>query len=143
MNCPDIEVMINDTRAHVPTRGSEHAAGFDLYCMEHVTVWPGSRGLIDTGICVAIPPGWYGRVAPRSGLAVRNALAVHAGVIDADFRGTIKVALFNHGDQAIEFGPGERIAQLVIERCSTGSMVIVDYLPDTVRGKGALGSTGR
>jgi len=140
---PDILATLHDSRAHLPTKGSADAAGFDLYCMDHVTVSPGSRGLIDTGVSVAIPTGWYGRVAPRSGLAVRHALAVHAGVVDADYRGTIKVALFNHGDQAIDFGPGDRIAQLVIERCSTGVMVQVNELPGTARGDGALGSTGR
>lgn len=129
--------------AYLPTRGSDGAAGFDLYCTKSVDIPPGRQAVLPTAIAVAIPAGWYGRIAPRSGLATRHAINVHAGVIDADYRGEIKVALINHGDDTVEFRHGDRIAQLIVERCSMGEYAIVDELPDSERGANGFGSTGR
>ena len=92
---------------------------------------------------MAIPHGYYGRVAPRSGLAVKYGIQVHAGVIDSDFRGEAKVALINHGERMIEFKPGDRIAQLIIERCAILAPEWADELPDTERWAGGFGHTGR
>lgn len=129
--------------ARLPTRGSESSAGLDLHCIERIDIAPGRQAVLPTGLAVAIPGGWYGRVAPRSGLAARYGINVHAGVIDADYRGEIRVAIINHGDDLVEFRPGDRIAQLIVERCALLHPVAVDELPDTVRGDGAFGSTGR
>ena len=130
--------------AVAPERQSAGAAGYDITCIERVDIPPGRRAILPTGIAVAIPHGWYGRLAPRSGLAAKQGYNVHAGVIDADFRGGIQVALINHGDDTLEFKPGDRIAQLIIERCAMGHAIeAVDGLPGTVRGTNGMGSTGR
>lgn len=141
MQTLSFELMHKDAR--LPTRGSAGAAGLDLYCVERVDIPPGQQAALPTGLAVAIPRGWYGRIAPRSGLAVKHGVDVHAGVIDSDFRGEMKVALINHGPTLLEFKPGDRIAQLIVERCRMLDPVAVDELPDTPRGAGAFGSTGR
>src|SRR5919205_1579490 len=102
--------------AKLPSRGSARAAGLDLCAVERVTLGPGARAAVRTGLAVAIPYGFYGRVAPRSGLAVKNGLDTLAGVVDADYRGEILCALVNHGDAAVEIEVGTRVAQLIIER---------------------------
>lgn len=140
---PTFSVKPLSAKAYLPSRGSIDAAGFDLYCTQSVDIPPGRQAILPTDIAVAIPHGWYGRIAPRSGLAVRHGINVHAGVIDADYRGELRVALQNHGDDIIEFRGGDRIAQLIIERCSMGDYQVVDELPTTERGTGSFGSTGR
>ena len=130
--------------AILPKRGSPGAAGLDLYCIERVDIWPGCQAVLPTGLAMAITHGYYGRIAPRSGLAVKYGIQVHAGVIDSDFRGAAKVALINHGDRMVEFKPGDRIAQLIIERCAMNLQPAwVEELDDTQRGAGAFGSSGR
>ena len=91
---------------------------------------------------MAIPEGHYGRVAPRSGLAVKNFIDVGAGVIDCDYRGALGVVLFNHSADDFHIKPGDRIAQLIIEKISTPDVVEVDDLDETARGAGGFGSTG-
>jgi dUTP pyrophosphatase len=98
--------------------------------------------LCGTDIAVAIPEGHYGRVAPRSGLALKNFIDVGAGVIDADYRGPIGVLIFNFGDVSFKIGRGDRIAQLILERISTPYVEVVQELPETERGSGGFGSTG-
>src|ERR1700741_392890 len=88
--------------AVLPTRGSAAAAGLDLYVIENITIAPGERTVARTGLAVSIPEGFYGRVAPRSGLATKNGLDVLAGVIDADYRGEIQCLLYNTGDEVVE-----------------------------------------
>ena len=106
--------------AIVPTRGSDRSVGYDLYSSEDATVpCQAGRALVSTGIALSIPDGLYGRVAPRSGLAVKHCINVGAGVIDPDYTGEIKVILFNHGLKDFEIKKGDRIAQLVLERCET------------------------
>lgn len=138
-----LNVKLLHKSAQLPTRGSAGAAGLDLYCVERVDVPPGQQAVLPTGLAVAIPRDWYGRIAPRSGLAVKHGANVHAGVIDSDFRGELRVALINHGPTLLELRPGDRIAQLIIERCRMLDPVAVDDLPETARGDGAFGSTGR
>ena len=137
---------IND-KAIIPTYGSEYAAGADMYaCLDAaVQIEPGQTVLIHTGIAMEIPAGYAGLVYARSGLASKKGLAPanKVGVIDADYRGEIMVALHNHGTQTQSVEPGERIAQLVIAPYITGVFHQVDELSDTVRGDGGFGSTGR
>jgi len=128
--------------AKLPTRGSRHAAGLDLYSIEEVTLAAGGRAAVRTGLSVAIPRGFYGRVAPRSGLAVKHGLDVLAGVIDSDYRGEIICALVNHSAEAFALEAGGRVAQLIIEAIITPEPVWVDSLDETARGAGGFGSTG-
>lgn len=129
--------------ATLPAYATAFAAGADLCCVEAFTLHPGERKLVPTGLAVEIPPGCYGRIAPRSGLAVKHGVDTLAGVIDPDFRGELKVLLINLGDQAISFDAGARIAQLITERAASGDFVEVEELSDTERAGGGFGSTGR
>ena len=131
-----------DERATLPTRGSAASAGLDLYSIEDISIAPRQRVLARTGVAVAVPVGFYGRVAPRSGLAVRNGLDVLAGVIDSDYRGEVCCALLNTGDEAIELRSGSRLCQLIIEQIITPAPEWADELDETARGAGGFGSTG-
>jgi len=131
-----------DPRATLPTRGSRAAAGLDLYSIEAVSLDPGQRAIVRTGLAVAIPAGFYGRLAPRSGLATTKGLDVLAGVIDADYRGEIGCLLHNAGGERIELAGTSKICQLIIERIITPQATWADELDDTERGEGGFGSTG-
>jgi dUTP pyrophosphatase len=131
-----------DQRALLPTRGSASSAGLDLYSIEDVALAPKQRALVSTGLAVAIPEGYYGRVAPRSGLAVKNGLDVLAGVIDADYRGEIRCAVYNTGDETINLPAQSKICQLIIEKIITPTPVWAEEISDTDRGEGGFGSTG-
>ena len=126
----------------MPTRGSAAAAGLDLYLIEAVRLEPGQRVLARTGLAVAVPLGFYGRLAPRSGLATKSGLDVLAGVIDADYRGEIGCLLYNSGDEPIELPEQSKICQLIIEKIITPRAFWSDELGDTDRGAGGFGSTG-
>ncbi|HZG53566.1 MAG TPA: dUTP diphosphatase [Pyrinomonadaceae bacterium] len=128
--------------AQLPVRASIEAAGLDLFSVEDVTLEPGGRAMVRTGLSVAIPRGFYGRVAPRSGLAVRHGLDVLAGVIDSDYRGEIKCALVNHGRERLTLAAGQRVAQLIVEAIITPAPAWADALDETARGEGGFGSTG-
>lgn len=129
--------------AKLPTRGSQFAAGLDLFSSEHVTIASHGRAVVRTGLSVAIPHGYYGRVAPRSGLAVECGLDVLAGVIDSDYRGELMCALINHGSEPVEIFVGTRMAQLVIEAIAVPEAVWSEGLSRTERGQGGMGSTGK
>jgi dUTP pyrophosphatase len=131
-----------DSRAVLPTRGSEFSAGLDLYCIEEVSLLPGQRAIARTGLAVAVPEGYYGRVAPRSGLATKQGLDVLAGVIDADYRGEVGCLLYNAGDKPIILAAQSKICQLIVEKIITPEAVWVEDLSDTERGAGGFGSTG-
>jgi len=128
--------------AIVPTRGSGGAVGYDLYSVDEVVLSPSQRSLVGTGVPVVLSIIVFGRVAPRSGLTVKHGIHVGAGVIDPDYTGEIKVALFNLGDVPFEIKKGDRIAQLVLERCETPDVHEIDTLDETGRGAGGFGSTG-
>jgi dUTP pyrophosphatase len=128
--------------AIIPTRGSAFAAGLDLYSSEAKVVPRASRALVKTGIALAIPPNHYGRIAPRSGLALNSGIDVGAGVIDSDYRGEVAVLLFNFGENDFLVAEGMRIAQLIIEQIMIPTLVEVENLSDTCRGAGGFGSTG-
>lgn len=129
--------------ATVPTYGSEEAAGMDLYSSEDTVVRAGRHLLIKTDIAMALPQGFYGRVAPRSGLAYKKGIDVFAGVIDGDYRGPIGVILYNSGDEDFIVTKGDRIAQMIITPYHTAMPEPVAELPDTERGAGGFGSTGK
>lgn len=131
--------------AKIPTYGSKGAIGLDLYAYNQsheIVVEPGTWMLVKTGISIAVPDGYYGRIAPRSGLALKAGIDVLAGVIDSDYRGEIGVILFNHSNFLFEIKTGDRVAQLILERADRLSPVEVDELPDTERGSAGYGSTG-
>jgi dUTP pyrophosphatase len=128
--------------AILPERKSFGAAGYDLASAEDCVIPARGRHVVQTGISIAVPTGTYARVAPRSGLAVKNGICVGAGVIDSDYRGPVGVVLFNHGDEDFVIEKGTRIAQLVLEKIVTPDVVEVQTLDDTVRGAGGYGSTG-
>jgi len=129
----------------MPARAREHDAGLDLYAAEAVTIEPGARALIPTGIALAIPEGYAGFVLPRSGLALRHGLTAlnTPGLVDSGYRGEIKVLLINHDRAATTIERGDRIAQLVIQRVERADLVEVDELPASERGAGGFGSSGR
>lgn len=133
-----------DARAILPTRGSALAAGADLYALDGVTVPAGETVLVHTGIALAIPEGYAGLIYARSGLAAKRALAPanKVGVIDADYRGEIMVALHNHGTKTQTVDAGERIAQLVVTPFLSVEFDECDALDETERGSGGFGSTG-
>ena len=128
--------------AKLPTRGSSDAAGLDIYAAARVVLAPGARAAVSTGLSVAIPKGFYGRIAPRSGLAVRHGIDTLSGVIDSDYRGEILCVLINHGDEPFEIETGARIAQLIIESIAMPEPTWADDLDETGRGAGGFGSTG-
>lgn len=131
-----------DPRAVLPTRGSSFAAGLDLYSIEGLTIGPHERAIARTGLAVAIPHGFYGRVAPRSGLAVKQGLDVLAGVIDSDYRGELCCILYNTSNAELTLAAGSKICQLIIEKIITPNATWVADLDETARGAGGFGSTG-
>ena len=143
----DLRIKKLRDNAQMPTYGSEFAAGADMYAAidEAVTIGPNETKLIPTGLAFEIPEGYAGFVYARSGLASKRGLAPanKVGVIDADYRGEVMVALHNHGTEAQTVETGERIAQMIIAPFVTVNYVFSDELDDTVRGEGGFGSTGR
>lgn len=132
--------------AREPTRGSMGAAGYDLYAVEDVQLEKGEYAMIDTGIVFEVPPGYYGRVAPRSGLAAKHGIDVLAGVVDSDYRASVRVILVNHGATSFCVQKGDRIAQIIFEKIGVPSgleRVSHEELTSTERGAGGFGSTGR
>ena len=144
---PVIAVKKLDERAVLPTYGSEFSAGADLYalCDEEIIFAPHETKLVHTGLAMEIPVGYAGLIYARSGLASKRSLAPanKVGVVDADYRGEIMVALHNHSDIEQKIAPKERIAQLVIAPFLKAEFCVQDELTDTVRGEGGFGSTGK
>lgn len=129
--------------AAVPTKGSDGAAGLDLYADEDCEIPFGGRRLISTGISAAIDPDKVGLIWPRSGIAVKGGIDTGAGVIDSDYRGEVKVLLFNHGYTAFTINRGDRIAQLLIVPAYAQTIRVVDEFDgETARGENGFGSTG-
>ncbi|XP_073819853.1 deoxyuridine triphosphatase [Musca autumnalis] len=128
--------------AFEPVRGSERAAGLDLRSAYDLVVPARGKALVKTDLQIEVPNGSYGRIAPRSGLAVKNFIDVGAGVVDEDYRGNLGVVLFNHADVEFEVKRGDRIAQLICERIFYPELEQVDKLEETKRGEGGFGSTG-
>lgn len=136
-----------DARALLtPRQGSAHAAGLDLVAanVPEITLAPGGRALVPTGIAVALPVGYEGQVRPRSGLALKHGVTVlnAPGTIDADYRGEVGVILVNLGEEPFVVERGMRVAQLVVAPVSAARLTPADELPDSERGAGGFGSTG-
>lgn len=144
----EVSLMTRDSTLQVelaggklPTRGSEQAAGLDLYAAEATSILSRERALVSAGIKIRLPAGTYGRIAPRSGLSVKG-VDIGAGVIDGDFRGVIKILLINNTPSPLEIAINDRIAQLIVERYATVDIETVDEIDQTTRGDKGFGSTG-
>ncbi len=152
---PTIQVKRLTATAKLPTRGSDGAAGWDLYADlpewrlglssigDYVNIRPGERALIKTGIAMVIPDGYYLRIAPRSGLANKHGADILGGVIDLDYRGEVGVILLNTGNTPFIVHHGERIAQGVLTRIADSRLEEIEQLPETARNADGFGSTGR
>jgi len=131
----------------LPVQATTGASGVDLLAAleSPVTISPGARSAIPTGICVSIPDGWEWQVRPRSGLALSSGITLlnSPGTVDSDYRGEVRVILVNLGDRPFTVSRGDRIAQAVLCRVASVSMEEVEALPESVRGEGGFGSTGR
>lgn len=150
-----LQVKLLHSDAKLPTYGSDSAAGLDLYACEDCMLGPGERACVGTGIAVqwennyseVIPDNpnhYYMRIAPRSGLAFKNGIDVFAGVIDEDYRGEIKVILYNSGKEDFNVTKGDRIAQGILTKINRFSEITqVDELGTTLRANGGFGSTGK
>ena len=139
---PKLYVKFNHKDAIMPFRATKESAGVDLFSCDDGNIEPHSKKMIDIGLSVKIPEGYYGRIAPRSGLAMRHSIDVGAGVIDSDYRGNINVILFNHGDEKFKYNKGDKLAQLIIEKIALVEPFGIDSLDNTERGINGFGSTG-
>jgi dUTP pyrophosphatase len=140
-----VEVVRLDGDLPLPAYAHPGDAGADLLTTVDVTLEPGERAMVPTGVAIALPAGYVALVHPRSGLAARHGLSIvnAPGTVDAGYRGEIKVMLINHDPVApIELRRGDRIAQLVFQRFERARFVEVGELPDSARGAGGYGSTG-
>jgi dUTP pyrophosphatase len=139
-----VAVLRVDAALPPPAYAHPDDAGLDLHAAEPVTLAPGARALVPTGIVLAVPPGFAGLLLPRSGLALRHGVTIlnTPGLIDAGYRGEVKVLLVNLGDAPVTLGRGDRIAQLVVQRVERVTLAPVAELPPSARGEGGFGSTG-
>jgi dUTP pyrophosphatase len=141
-----IEILPGNDDLGLPAYATDGAAGLDLRAAltEPFTLKPGERGVVPTGLKMAIPAGFEGGVRPRSGLAMKQGLTVTntPGTIDSDYRGEVKVLLINLGQEPVVLKRGDRIAQLLISPVAHAQVVQVDSLDDTARGGGGFGHTG-
>lgn len=146
MQIPEIKIKKLNQKVSFPQYMTKLSAGLDVQaCLDSpITLLPGERQLIPTGIAVAIPPGFEIQVRPRSGLAIKHGISLvnSPGTIDADYRGEICIILINHGQAAYTIEPGDRIAQLVVAPVCQARLVEVTELPETDRGTGGFGHTG-
>ena len=128
----------------LPAYATEGAAGMDVLAAEDLTLEPGARHAVATGLAVAIPQGYEIQVRPRSGLALKHGISVPntPGTIDSDYRGELKIILINHGSEDFAIRRGDRIAQLVLAPVTQAAWNAVEELDDTARGTGGFGSTG-
>jgi dUTP pyrophosphatase len=138
-----LKIKLLSETSKIPTRANPTDAGLDLFSIEKMAIMPHTRRLIRTGISVEIPEGYYGRIAPRSGLAFKNGIDVLAGVIDSSYRGELGVILYNSDNKSpFLLMEGDRIAQLIIEKHYNFPIEEVSQLSLTERGSGGFGSSG-
>lgn len=140
-----LNVIKLDPLAVLPSRATPGSAGYDLFSIDSYVVLPLRRVVVSTGISVQLPPGTYGRIAPRSGLAVKNGLDVLAGVVDPDYTGEIKVVIQNFDNRPFVIRPGYRVAQLILENFTVADNVVEIPSENTAltsRGDAGFGSTG-
>ena len=127
----------------IPTKGSEYAAGHDLYSAHDYEISPHDKILAYTDLQIKLPPGTYGRIAPRSSLAWQQHIAIGAGVLDRDFRGNVAIVMFNLSENKIQVKAGDKIAQLICEKIVYPQIEVLHTLDCTTRGDGSFGSSGR
>ena len=139
---PKLYIKYNNKYAQMPYRATKESAGLDLFSCDDGIIEAHSKKMIDIGISIKIPIGYYGRIAPRSGLTIKNSIDVGAGVIDSDYRGNVSVILFNHGDEKFIFKKCDKLAQLIIEKIALVNVVTLTSLDYTERGVRGFGSTG-
>jgi dUTP pyrophosphatase len=145
MTPDELLVRLLHPEARPPARTRSGDAGYDLRSVEAVTLPPGGRHAVATGLALALPPGVAGLVTPRSGLAARHGITClnAPGLVDADYRGEVKVILHNAGEEPFHVEPGDRIAQLLLVVYGSPTLRVVDALPETDRGEAGFGSSGR
>ena len=141
----EIKRLPNNDDLPLPTYETAGSAGMDLRAAESITLKPGARHLVPTGLSIALPRGFEAQVRPRSGLAVKHGVTVlnSPGTIDSDYRGEVKVPLINHGQEDFFITRGDRIAQMVIAPVTQVSWTEVSVLDETARGTGGFGSSGQ
>ncbi len=141
----ELQVRLLHPAAQLPRRAHPGDAGADLFAVEEVVIPAGDRRDVGTGIALAIPSGYAGFVQPRSGLAFKHGIMVvnSPGLIDAGYRGEVRVSLYNSGREPFTVAIGERIAQLVVQKVEEPEFLATVELPDTSRGQGGFGSSGR
>lgn len=150
MTSIDVKVMqlAHGQGLELPAYETDHAAGMDLRAAldegDDITLEPGKRAMVPTGLAIALPEGYEAQVRPRSGLAAKQGVTVlnSPGTVDADYRGEVKVILVNHGDEPVTITRGMRIAQMLFAPVTRGVFAVVDTLDETARGAGGFGSTG-
>ena len=139
--------VINQSNNELPAFATASSAGMDLraFLVSDIVIAPGERALVPTGLHMALPVGYEAQVRPRSGLAYKHGVTVlnSPGTIDADYRGDVGVILINHGDKDFHVKSGDRIAQLVVAQYTSFTWEAVTDLPDTARGEGGFGHTGK
>ena len=142
----NVKIKLLDDYAKIPTRGTSESAGYDLYTInkEETKIESGETVMLETGIALQLPDGYFGAIFPRSGLATKRGLSLinSVGVIDSDYRGQIMVGLHNYSNETQYIAPGERIAQLILLKYDQISFIESDKLVNTKRGEGGFGSTG-
>ena len=141
----EIKRLPNNEDLPLPAYETAGAAGMDLRAAESITLRPGARHLVPTGLSIALPQGFEAQIRPRSGLAVKHGVTVlnSPGTIDSDYRGEVKVPLINHGQEDFVIARGDRIAQMVIAPVTQVSWTEVSMLDETARGAGGFGSSGQ
>ena len=137
-----LRVKLLSPKGRLPTKGTNLAAGYNLNSAQQLIIPINGRALVQTDISISVPKGMYGRIAPRSGLAVKHGITRGAGVIDADYTGPIGITLFNHGDQDFQIQEGDRIAQLILKQIADKPVIEVQELTQTQQGDKGFGSTG-
>jgi dUTP pyrophosphatase len=132
-----------DARAKLPDYAHTGDAGMDMYALEPVTIKPGERIDVRTGIAMEIPTHYVGLIWDKSGVSLKHGIKVLGGVVDAGYRGEIRIGLINHGSKPVSFEAGQKVAQMLIQRVSSPQIIEVTELSDTERGEGGFGSTGQ
>ncbi|NBG87806.1 dUTP diphosphatase [Isachenkonia alkalipeptolytica] len=139
-----MKIELTDENAKLPDYAHEGDAGMDLYAVESVTLQPGERKLVGTGLKIQLPPNTEAQIRPKSGLALKNGITLlnTPGTVDEGYRGEVEVILINHSREAYSVEIGQKIAQMVIMPVTRVTVEKVDHLEDSVRGQGGFGSTG-
>ena len=142
-SAPKLLIYLDDEKAITPTKAYPNSAGFDLFSIHDATIPAQGKVLIDTGIIIKPPEGTYGRIASRSGLASTFSIMIGAGVVDENYRGRIKILMFNLSNCNYYVKTGDRVAQLICEKLEHPEIVQTSHLPTSERGANAFGSSGQ